>query len=610
MTGLVRWMFFITLVILSALIPAVSAQTSTPDPSITALALPGQNIGSHTIAAGERLALLLETDLNSSTTRAGDPFTLRTTGDFMVGNQVAIPDGTQVNGTVTRVVRGGKLAGKALIQLHFRDLCLADGTVLPFRATLLRAGFTQIAGGKGEEVTLKGERGSGGNMSAVGQGAIQGALLGVMMGGGKGAAIGGASGAAVGLASVMLRRGPELDLPRDMLFEVVLKESLSIPKAASAQSLKIARTGANPPVISTQSQPAPGNESRPMEAPEPVPDFTKETAPSPDATAMAEEAKLDVPPRPLPGPPSQAPVLENEEAAPSDYQLRIDVQLVMVDAIVRDAAGQPIDHLKREDFRLLEDGIEQKIQTFSRDELPLAVALVVDRSGSVAPYMNELRRAAYRALSQLKTGDQVCLFTFDSEVQRLEGLTSDRQRIADRIAMIQAGGGTNIVDALFDAVYYLNAVARDRRRVVILVSDNEATTKPRSNQNQLIRMAMETETVVYSVKTEGEETPVTMRVPLWLSGNGSVPKIVHETGGEIIDVRAVGSLDAALAAVVTRLKLRYTLGYQPSGPVSSASFHKIDVQLSGRFGTPEVNYRINARRGYYTSETATAGKNP
>ena len=167
---------------------------------------------------------------------------------------------------------------------------------------------------------------------------------------------------------------------------------------------------------------------------------------------------------------------------------------------------------KRETFRLFEDGVEQQIRNFSRDELPLAVALVIDRSGSVAPFMNEIRQAAYQALSQLKRGDKVALFTFAGEVQRLEDLTTDRQRIADRIAQIRGGGGTNIIDGLFDAVYYLSSVAPNRRRAVILISDNQATTRPRSSQAQLIRLALESETVVYSVKTAGESIPLTMRV--------------------------------------------------------------------------------------------------
>ena len=561
-----------------------------------------------TIVSGEHLVLLLETGLNSASTKAGDPIRLKTNEDLKVGNSIAIPQGTDVNGTVTRVQRPGRIRGKAVIQLRFNDLCLADGTTLPLRATLVHAGYAQIKGGKDQDVSLKGEGGTGGSASAVGQGAIQGALLGVMMGGARGAAVGGAGGAAVGLASVMLKRGPELDLPREMLFEVELTEPLRIPKTTADQAVKIARA-------SQISVPAPSSDhSSPPQSTtsgqtEPVPDFSQDKTKDKEPVQTSEVARVDIPPSALPGA-SKIPPPVFEESGAEDYSLRVDVRLVMVDAIVRSRSGQPIDNLHREDFRVFDDGVEQKIQSFSRDELPLAVALVVDRSGSVAPYMNDLRRAAYRALSQLKSSDKVALFTFDSEVQRLEGLTNDRQRIADRIAMIQAGGGTNIIDALFDAVYYLSAVARGQRRVVILISDNVATTKPRSSQSQLIRMAMESETVIYSVKTPGEEIPVTMRIPLWLGGNGSVPKVVHETGGEIIDVQANGSLDAAMAAVINRLKIRYTLGYQPSNSGSASSFHKIDVRLNDRFGNPELDYTIHARRGYYPSDTATAQKNP
>jgi VWFA-related protein len=192
-------------------------------------------------------------------------------------------------------------------------------------------------------------------------------------------------------------------------------------------------------------------------------------------------------------------------------------------------------------------------------------------------------------------------------------LTTDRQRIANRIGTIQAGGGTNIVDGLFDAVYYLSLVARDRRRVVILVSDNENTTRPRSSQNEVIRMAMESETVIYSVKTVGEGTPLTMRVPVWIGSLGKddlVGKITHETGGEIIDAGNTGSLDSALGTVITRLKLRYTLGYNSPNVAKDGSFRKIDVRLTERYGRPDSDYSVSARRGYYSPSERVARANP
>ena len=280
----------------------------------------------------------------------------------------------------------------------------------------------------------------------------------------------------------------------------------------------------------------------------------------------------------------------------------------MLEAYVRDTRGRPLDNLTREDFRLFEDGVEQQIRHFSRDQLPLAVALVVDRSGSVAPYMPELRHAAYQTLSQLKPGDQVCLFAFASEVERLENLTTDRGRIADRIARIRAGGGTNIVDAIFDAAYYLSVAAPDRHRAIILISDNQGTVRGQASQDEAIRLALEGSVVVYSVKTPGEPLPFLLRLPAKATGVGSVHRITEETGGEIIDLDEVGSLQAALAAVISRLKLRYTLGYQPTNKARDGSFRKIDVRLADRFGRAQTDYAVHARRGYYAPTERVASQ--
>jgi Ca-activated chloride channel homolog len=572
-----------------------------------------------TVTPGEKLVVQLDTPLHTRSTRDGDRAYFKTSDEVMAGGVVAIPRGSEVRATVTEVRRPGRLSGRAEMRLRFDDVRLPDGTILPLQASVVRAGYTDIKSSKDGQ-TLKGDGGNGSSVAIVGQGGLQGAILGASLGGGKGALYGGAAGAAIGLASVMLQRGPDLDLPRDMLFELKFDRAFQVPAAIAQRAVQIARSvPVGPPVSSTGNYPAPVDNFPSDPSAAPVPDFSRDNEPTPTttepgtvdvATAGRTTPPVALPPAGTSG--NSQPTVEDAGGA-DDFKLKVDVQLVMVDATVRDRSGRPMETLRREDFRVFENGLEQTVQSFSRDEYPLAVALVVDRSGSVAPYMNELRQAAYRALHQLKRGDQVCLFTFAGEVQRLEDLTTDRQRIANRIGTIQAGGGTNIVDGLFDAVYYLSLVARDRRRVVILVSDNENTTRPRSSQTEVIRLAMESETVIYSVKTVGEGTPLTMRVPVWVGSLGKddlVGKITHETGGEIIDAGSTGSLDSALGTVITRLKLRYTLGYNSPNPAKDGSFRKIDVRLTERYGRADSDYSVSARRGYYAQNERVARANP
>ncbi len=591
---------------------AAHAQSNTSSASST-----GPAANTIKVPAGQTLVLELGNSLHTRSNRKGDVARFDTMQDIFAGPRVAIPRGSTVRATLTKVKRPGRLKGRAEIRLRFDEIELPDGTVLPFQAQILRAGFRDVDNGK-QGIAVKGEGNKGRDALQVAVQGGQGALLGAAIGGKKGAAYGGAIGAGIGLLGVLLRRGPELALPPGTLFEVELEQALAVPAASAVQ-----RARGGPPAASSASS-SPGGFRFPEESPrastEPeIPDFgdedtPEETAQEEGSTEEPTEVAVNRPPSTT-QPPSPAgpppPVMDPTLGDPDAYRLRVNVRLVMVEAFVRDRRGRPMDDLKKEDFRLFEDGVEQKVRHFSRDELPLAVALVVDRSGSVAPFMSELRRAAYETLSRLKREDQVALFSFASSVRRLEGLTTDRRRIAERISRIRAGGGTNIVDAVFEALYYLRVAAPDRRRAVILISDNEATQPGNVDQDDLIRMALEAGVVVYSIKTPGVSTRgslLGLPMPSITFGTGSVKKITRDTGGEIIDVERTGSLTAALDAVVSRLKTRYTLGYHPSNKTRDGSFRRIDVRLVPRYGSPADDYTVHARKGYYAPDETVASQ--
>ena len=567
--------------------PTPQAATSSPTSALT-------------IPSGQKFILKLETAVHTRSTRKGDRVEFRTAGDVVVQNQVAIPEGSWVRATVTKAKRAGRLMGRAEVQLRFDEVRLADAPALPLRATILRIGLSPLDATKGNQPSIKGEAGTAGNIGTVARVGVQGALIGVLTAGSKGAMYGGAAAAGITLASIIFKRGPDLDLPRDTMFEARFDRSVDVPLAMAQRAVLASQSQASaeptaevPPAEDPSSKPRPIlRRSAPVESP------PAETASIPQPRTAPP---LVIPPVP-PDPASEQP----EPADPGAFKLNVKVQMVLVDAVVRDRAGRMIDSLALSDFRVYEDGVEQPIRSFSRDELPLAVALVIDRSGSVAPYIDELRRIAYRALGQLKPGDKVALFSFASTVERLENLTADRQRIADGIARIRAGGGTDIIDALFDATAYLGKVAPESRRAIILVSDNQPTVRPHATEGETIRMAMETETVVYSLKTSGDNPPMAMRLPNWVTGLGSVGKVTQETGGEILDVANVGMLDAALGAVISRLRLRYCLGYYPPNQGQGGAFHTIEVRLVERLGRSGSDYLIHARRGYYSTGDATA----
>ncbi|MGA2475750.1 MAG: VWA domain-containing protein [Terriglobia bacterium] len=289
------------------------------------------------------------------------------------------------------------------------------------------------------------------------------------------------------------------------------------------------------------------------------------------------------------------------------FRLKADVDLVLVEATVRDQDGGIVNDLRREDFRVYENGVEQRIDYFSRDELPLAVALVLDCSGSMGPVLKQLHRVAFDTLSSLKPDDQVALFDFAARAEMLVGLTRNRQRITDAIAAIRAGGGTVIPDALFEAAHYLARAAPERRHAIILVSDNENTLKGYTDESRVIRQALESEAVIYSIRVEEGLHPHSMYVLLPTFRDVSVPRITHETGGEVIDARSLDSIRSAVATAISRLKQRYSLGYYSTNRRHDGAFREIEIRITDDSIDSQRKYTVYARRGYYAStEDATS----
>jgi VWFA-related protein len=590
--------------------PLVFAQSDTSAPAV----------GPLTVLAGQKIIMQLETPMHTRTTKKGEHIEFTTAGEVFVENQMVVPTKSLIRGTVTKSKRAGLLYGRAEILLRFEDIKLADGTVVPFKATITRVGFDPVDGKTGEVAEIKGDPGAGGDGKAIASTSAQGAVIGVLSGGLHGAMYGAAAGAAVAVVQSALRRGPDIDLPRSTMFEVRVDVPFNVSEIAilaaqkpvAAPSDKQPRVAGNSggddrPQIADSSTGASGrttSDDGSVTPRRPVLKRRSASAEESTATGTAATQPVDLPEEE----PATIPVKQSSRASvdlppldPTTPTISVRVRMVQVDAVVRDRSGRMMDNLPSEDFRIYEDGVLQQVQSFSRDELPIAVALVVDRSGSVAPYINELRRIAGRALNQLKRGDEVCLFSFATDVERLEDLTTDRQRIAYALDRIHAGGGTDITGALHAAVKYLSRSAPGYRHAVILVSDNQQTVNSSASETETIKTAMESETVVYSLKTSGSPLQIGSQLPSLVFGSGPVGKITQETGGEIMNVGSTSSLDSALGAVISRLRMRYSLGYYPSGTAQGGAFHEIKVRLDDRFGKAGSDYFMHAKRGYYAT---------
>jgi Ca-activated chloride channel family protein len=282
-----------------------------------------------------------------------------------------------------------------------------------------------------------------------------------------------------------------------------------------------------------------------------------------------------------------------------DSGIRVNVNLVMLDATVKDKAGQIMSDLKKEDFEVREDGKPEKLAVFGRDELPLNVALVLDLSDSIGPFLGPLRDAATSTLAALKPDDQVALFTFATEAELRAPLTKDKSSIAKEIGTFQAGGATNINDGIFVAAKYFLDNAPKGRRVIILISDDVATDAGGQSTNDIVTEATAADATVYNLKIPGYNPASTIFAASMIPGLVNIRHVTDQTGGEIFDVQNVASLETVFGALLERIKTRYTMGYYSMANGAEGKPHKLDVHLASSFGSKGRNYTILTKSSFY-----------
>jgi Ca-activated chloride channel family protein len=272
--------------------------------------------------------------------------------------------------------------------------------------------------------------------------------------------------------------------------------------------------------------------------------------------------------------------------------VKVDVKLVNVFVTVNDQRGAPVGGLKKEDFRVREDGQEQKIAVFERESaLPLSIVLGVDTSLSTRALIKlELESARRFARAVLRPVDALSLYSFSETVREVVPFTADLKVIDRGLDHIRTGAAT----ALYDAIYLgaRSLEARQGRKVMVVITDGGDTLSATSYKEAL-REAQQAEAIVYSVIV----VPIEASAGRDTGGEHALIQISTDTGGKYFYAKSLPDLDAAFEKISDELRTQYLLAYYPAQHTSDSDFRHIEVQLA----SPGQTYQARHRTGYYTS---------
>jgi hypothetical protein len=200
---------------------------------------PGSLAAANTVLPEKtQITMQLNKKLSTKVNSEGDTFTAVVTTAVFLGDRIVIPKGSEVTGSISRILRPGRFKGRALINILFEYIKIPGHGQLPIVASLVNVD-SQGNGGVRSEGTVEGEGSEGSDVSKILVPGVAGAGIGTIAGGRKGAAIGTGIGAAVGLVSVFATRGKDIEIPRGATMSISLDHALIIPPEDEEDTAKI-----------------------------------------------------------------------------------------------------------------------------------------------------------------------------------------------------------------------------------------------------------------------------------------------------------------------------------------------------------------------------------
>ena len=271
---------------------------------------------------------------------------------------------------------------------------------------------------------------------------------------------------------------------------------------------------------------------------------------------------------------------------------RVDVRLVRVLTTVKDAHGQLIGSLTRDDFQIFDNGVPQQLRVFEHHtEQPLSITVMIDTSASTGidlkyevDSVNRFFRALFR---EGNPDDAAALVAFNWETILLTDFTHNLDRLERGLRGIRGEGGTSLYDSLYLAAGRLEG--REGRHVMIVVTDGGDTTSSKTFHDAL-RAAQMCDAVLYPVLV----VPIANDAGRNTGGEHALATLAQNTGGRVFAPEGGDELDAAFLEIIGDLRTQYLLGYYPRNvPVTKEPFHRIEIKLR----RPDL--RVSARSGYY-----------
>jgi Ca-activated chloride channel family protein len=271
--------------------------------------------------------------------------------------------------------------------------------------------------------------------------------------------------------------------------------------------------------------------------------------------------------------------------------LKVDVDLVLVNATVSDTLGRMVTGLEPGNFQLWEDKVEQKIEYFTNEDIPLSIGLIFDATGSMSDKISTARDAAVTFLKMGNPEDEFFLVTFSQQAQLAQDFTTDVTRIQNHLLFTPAKGLTPLFDAVYLGLDKMKS-ATNKRRALLLITDGE-DNHSRYSFSDIKEFARERDVQIFAI---GIVNPFG-ELAQGKTGRAIIDDLVEITGGRAFFPDSVSELQDICTKIGIELKNQYVLGYHSTNEAKDGKWRKIRLKVNAPKGLP--NLSIRGKSGYY-----------
>lgn len=278
------------------------------------------------------------------------------------------------------------------------------------------------------------------------------------------------------------------------------------------------------------------------------------------------------------------------------FVFRKEVEEVILHATVLDDKQRMVTNLPKTAFTVFENNQPQTISSFRHEDIPVAMGIVIDNSGSMREKRDKVNKAAINLVRASNPQDEVFVVNFNDEYYLDQDFTAAIPKLREALEKVESRGGTALYDAVVASADHLKKNAKLEKKVLFVVTDGEDNASRESLETAIRRLQAENGPTVYAIGLLGEERQRRAR--------NALKEMAIRTGGVAFFPKDLNEVDEISSTVAHDIRNQYTIGYKPTTPKSAGGYRAIRVDARQK-GYGKLTVRT--RSGYYAGQEKGAG---